>query len=289
VATEKLRAKLGQTDGMLWGRNEHRLLLALLATSLGTLRESPLHPAWLSPMQRRVLIGVGANVILFVLVKADALDHWWGFPLFLALVATVLLLFRGDEQVKRMDAKLLLRPGRADEVMPRCAECGYDLRAATGGRCPECGGPIRLADVLAKHLAKFKPVGSTKGFAPHEAAGLTAAAWRAVPWQKTHLNQVEGLAGVAGAVAGGVACLSLFDGDAMWFLVPLFMGLAAVVVIALVGTVRLFIEAKRRRRQRGEVLDGFIDNDVATVCWLCGETLAGGVCRRCGAARAVAA
>jgi hypothetical protein len=46
---------------------------------------------------------------------------------------------------------------------PYCHECGYELTAATQNRCPECGTPFRLEDVMPKDI-------------PDEIASLTTPA-----------------------------------------------------------------------------------------------------------------
>jgi len=63
-------------------------------------------------------------------------------PLFMVFIATVtvsLLLRCGKWFLLREDVKITARRRLVELGFPLCVYCGYDLRAATGKICPECG------------------------------------------------------------------------------------------------------------------------------------------------------
>jgi hypothetical protein len=87
-----------------------------------------------------VTVGIGFPVGLFsVRFAFSRMGH--GLPIAVAVVTVVMFVafWVTLQRIVRRPVQRQIRRLLRERGITLCIECGYDLRAHTGGRCPECG------------------------------------------------------------------------------------------------------------------------------------------------------
>jgi hypothetical protein len=255
-------------------RSDHAIVLATLAAGTGRAARTAVGDWLPSPRAVTTALAIGAAFVLGAIVLTPGLPGGVGFLAMLgSLLAAVLVQRHGMRQRERV-RRLLLRARRADDLLPECIACGYDLRHLPSDRCPECGSSCRLADVLRQELAEFRPRPAFAHLPPHVAAGLEMSVRRLVPKPDIGLRPVELMALALTTSAGTSLVFCVVGIDSL--LGGVLLGLVLVLPGVVVSSVMLARWLGSRRRHRAAVADFVLqslEDGVPKRCWLSGQLL----------------